>query len=169
MHLVATHLTRWLSTWDVVNCSIFFFLFFSLVVNKIKIFLVMGTDALLSFCTNMTIYLECWASSQISISKFSDQYWQVLWNKQILWQFEVKARGSQFCQKNTKFILPDKTVSLVSSSRLLIMEILSALLFSEMLQFLKFFGVGGDFLHNLVPDRQDGKFVQFKCFLVGDF
>jgi hypothetical protein len=46
------------------------------------------------------------------------------------------------------------------------MEILSALLFS--LQFIKFFGVG-DFLYNSVPDRQDGKFVQLKLFLVGDF
>jgi hypothetical protein len=108
------------------------------------------------------------ASSQISISKFSDHYWQVLWNKQIFWQFEVKARGSQFCQKNQNSFYLLKTVSLVSSSRLLMMEILSALLFSEMLQFFKFFGVG-DFLYNSVPDRQDDKFVQLELFLVGDF
>ncbi len=38
MHPVATDLTRWLSTWDVVNCSVLLTLFF--VVNKIKIFFV---------------------------------------------------------------------------------------------------------------------------------
>jgi hypothetical protein len=38
MHLVATDLTKWLSTWDVVSCSVLLTLFF--VVNKITIFFV---------------------------------------------------------------------------------------------------------------------------------
>jgi hypothetical protein len=122
-------------------------------------------DALLSLCTNMTIYLECWqvlksvlAGLQTSIGRFSG-----------ISRFSgssMEGQGFTILPKKTKFISPVKSVSLVLLSRLLIIEILSALLFSEMF---KFFGVGDFCYKTSTPDHQGGKFVQLELFMVGDF